>query len=128
MTLKLFLNLNFNICPLDLTVYVDASWANDSDTQRSISGYVFILFGGAIDWSSRLQSMVANSTAESEVIAACEAVKRVMFTQVLLREFQFKQFYPSIVMEDNTANIAFVDLYVNVRKVRHYLVSYKSRL
>ena len=105
----------------DLTVYVDASWANDSDTQRSISGYVFVLFGGAIDWSSRLQSMVASSTAESEVIAACEAVKRVMFTRVLLRELQFKQFYPITVMEDNTATIAFVDLYVNVRKVRHYL-------
>ena len=105
----------------ELQVYVDASWANDADTSRSVSGHVFMLYGGIVDWSSRLQSMVATSTSESEVIAACEAVKRLKFTRILLRELQLKQHFPTCVMEDNSACVAFVNQYVNVRKVRHYL-------
>ena len=105
----------------ELQVYVDASWANDTDTSRSVSGHVFLLYGGIVDWSSRLQSMVATSTSESEVIAACEAVKRLKFTRILLRELQLKQHFPTHVMEDNSACFAFVNLFVNVRKVRHYL-------
>ena len=105
----------------ELQVYVDASWANDADTSRSVSGHVFMLYGGIVDWSSRLQSIVATSTSKSEVIAACEAVKRLEFTRILLRELQLKQHFPTCVMEDNSACVAFVNRHVNVRKVRHYL-------
>ena len=35
---------------LDIHGFVDADWAGDLDCKRSISGYVFNLFGGAIIW------------------------------------------------------------------------------
>jgi hypothetical protein len=42
---------------LDRVVYihgfVDADWAGDLDRRRSTSGYVFNLFGGAINWISK---------------------------------------------------------------------------
>uniref|UniRef100_A0AAV1THA1 Reverse transcriptase Ty1/copia-type domain-containing protein n=1 Tax=Peronospora matthiolae TaxID=2874970 RepID=A0AAV1THA1_9STRA len=59
----------------DLTVegFCDTDWGNDPDTRKSITGYVHCLAGGAISWASRRQSIVAQSTAEAEYVAACEA-------------------------------------------------------
>ena len=38
---------------LDVHGFVDADWAGDLDERRSTSGYVFSLFGGAINWMSK---------------------------------------------------------------------------
>eukprot|EP00253_Pinus_taeda_P001709 PITA_01709 len=47
---------------LDIRGFVDANWAGDLDQRRSTSGYVFNLFGGAVSWISKKQSVVALST------------------------------------------------------------------
>nr|CCA21002.1 copiatype polyprotein putative [Albugo laibachii Nc14] len=53
--------------------YCDSDWGNDPDTRKSITVFVHCLAGGAISWASRRQSIVAQSTAEAEYVAACEA-------------------------------------------------------
>eukprot|EP00253_Pinus_taeda_P034263 PITA_34263 len=60
---------------LDICGFVDADWAGDLDQRRSISGYVFNLFGGAVSWMSKKQSVVALSTTEAEYMAATHASK-----------------------------------------------------
>ncbi|KAI3672996.1 hypothetical protein L6452_39102 [Arctium lappa] len=45
------------------------------DDCKSQSGFVFIMNGGAVSWMSSKQSVVAQSTTESEYIAASEAAK-----------------------------------------------------
>ena len=50
---------------LDIRGFVDADWAGDLDQRRSTSGYVFSLFGGAVSWMSKRQSVVALSTTEA---------------------------------------------------------------
>ncbi|KAE8981056.1 hypothetical protein PF011_g22184 [Phytophthora fragariae] len=53
--------------------YCDSDWGNNPDTRKSITGYVHCMAGGAVSWASRRQSIVAQSTAEAEYVAACEA-------------------------------------------------------
>ena len=43
---------------LDIHVFIDANWAGDLDQRISTSGYVFSLFGGAVSWMSKRQSVV----------------------------------------------------------------------
>ena len=53
--------------------YVDASFVTDPDDSKSQTGYIFLLNGGAVSWSSSNQSVVAGSTCEAEYIAASKA-------------------------------------------------------
>ena len=58
---------------LVISGYVNASFDTDPDDSKSQTGYVFILYGGAVSWCSSKQSVVAGSTCEAEYIAASEA-------------------------------------------------------
>jgi len=64
---------------LDIRGFVDADWAGYLDQRRSTSGYVFNLFGGAVSWMSKKQSVVALSTIEVEYMAATHASKEVVW-------------------------------------------------
>ena len=57
--------------------YSDADYAGDSDTMRSTGAYVVMMGGGAVDWSSKLQPVVAQSTTETEYIAANTAGREI---------------------------------------------------
>ena len=47
----------------DVNIYCDADWASHAD-RKSVSGYIVIIAGGAVAWSSKKQNTVALSTAE----------------------------------------------------------------
>lgn len=51
-----------------LTGYVDSDFANDERDSKSITGYVFKVFGNTVVWKTQ-QSVVALSSAEAEFIA-----------------------------------------------------------
>jgi len=68
---------------LDIRGFFDVDWAGDLDQRRSTSGYVFNLFGGAISWISKKQSVMALSTTKAKYMAATHASKEAVWLQRL---------------------------------------------
>ena len=64
--------------------YVDFNYANDRDSRKSTTSYVFTLCGACISWKSQLQPIVALSTTESEYIT--EALKEAIWLKGLISE------------------------------------------
>jgi hypothetical protein len=111
---------------LGITGYVDASFDIDLDDSKSQTGYVFMLNGGAVSWESCKQDLVAQSTMESEYMAAYEAANE----GVRLRKFIIKLGVfssmgdPVDILCDNTATIANTKELRNHSIVKHILQHY----
>ena len=65
--------------------YTDAD-GSSQEHRRAISGYVFLINGGAISWSSKKQELVTLSTAESEYVAATYATKEALWLRRIIGE------------------------------------------
>ncbi|CAI7784483.1 unnamed protein product [Closterium sp. NIES-53] len=59
--------------PVVLTGHADASWVDDSATQRSSQGYTFSLGFGSVSWRSTCSSSVLGSSCEAEIYAGAMA-------------------------------------------------------
>ena len=70
---------------VDTDIYVDAVYAADVDSRRSVTGYLFMPAGAPISWQSRQQVSVALSTMESEYMAACAAAQEAIWLRLLLK-------------------------------------------
>ena len=66
--------------------YVDASHSSNVDTRRSITGYIFFIFGGPVSWQSCMQTSVALSSMEAEYMAASAATQEAMWQARLLEQ------------------------------------------
>jgi hypothetical protein len=86
--------------------FVDSDWAGCHDTRRSTSGYTLMLNGAAVSWKSKLQTVVALSTAEAEFVAASSMVQEVIYARKFLDNLGFPQTVPTQVFEDNSTCIA----------------------
>jgi len=112
---------------LGIKAYVDASYADDVQTNRSTSGFVFVAAGAAVSWASRRQPWVALSTAESEINAAVECVREAKWLTNMVNAFIARTKGEPLkfgleIAEDNSAALAIVDRGGVKRNVRHVLV------
>jgi len=114
--------------PLDdgtnpLTVFADSDYAMDS-TRRSTMGYVIMLCGGPIAWSSVLGKTVATSTCEAEINAAVFAAKDGLHINRLLSDLGIiPATFPIRIAEDNSAAIAHATAELrHIRNAKHYEV------
>ena len=58
--------------------YADADSSMVED-RRAISGYAFLIDGGAVLWSSKKQEIVSLSTTESKYVVAMHAAKEALW-------------------------------------------------
>jgi hypothetical protein len=88
-----------------LTGYTDADWASQ-DHRHSTSGYIFLIDGGAVSWSSKKQPVVALSSTEAEFIAATHATKELMWIRMIISEIIRPLTFPTTLLCDNQSAIA----------------------
>ena len=83
--------------------YADADYAGCLKTRRSRSGFVFLLNGGPISWSSQRQSIVSLLTAEAEYIALTHETKEAIWLRQMLKELDISCNSIPISVENQSA-------------------------
>jgi hypothetical protein len=86
--------------------FSDADYAGEIEGARSTSGWVILMGGGAVSWSSKLQTQVARSTTESEYIAGESATREMAFFRHVLEDIGYKVELPRPLGMDNQSAIA----------------------
>lgn len=66
--------------------YSDSDYANDENTRRSTSGYIYLIRNSPISWKSQLQRIVTLSTAEAEFVSLTECAKQGIWMKNLIQE------------------------------------------
>lgn len=66
--------------------YSDADWATDLDNRKSTSGYIFTMYGGAVNWRSKRQEVVALSSTEAELVSAVGCIQEGIWLKTFLKE------------------------------------------
>nr|GEW44047.1 zinc finger, CCHC-type [Tanacetum cinerariifolium] len=94
--------------PSVLEGYIDASWISNTEDNSSISGWVFLLGGGAIFWASKKQTCITGSTMKSKFVALAAAGKEAEWLKNLLLEIPLwvKPTAPISIRYDSAATLA----------------------
>jgi transposase InsO family protein len=69
-----------------LMCYCDSDWAGNVDDRKSITGYTFLIGGGAVSWQSRKQPTTALSSVEAEYMASTQAIKEALWWQAFVTQ------------------------------------------
>jgi hypothetical protein len=110
--------------------FVDADWASDVNNCKSMSGFVFMLGGTAVSWSSKKQTSVALSSTEAKYIVAAHTTKEVIWLKRLLIKLGLDLDSPTVLHVDNQSAIAithnpkFHDHTKHI-EVRHHFLRHK---
>jgi hypothetical protein len=99
--------------------FVDASYARCPVTRKSRHGAVFLHSGGAVDWRSKMQTVVATSSMESEYIGLCTAVKMAVWLHSCLKELQLSRQPKIPIGMDNQSAIIFAEEQILQDRSKH---------
>ena len=104
---------------IQLTGYCDSDWAGDIDTRKSVTGYVLTIAGTAISWYTKKQGVTAQSTAEAEYVACCQASMESKGLKNILDEILVRPAQPIEMYVDNQAAVTMVNNPTFTRRTRH---------
>ena len=74
-----------------MEAYVDADYAGNMDTRKSLSGFVFTLYGMTISWKANKKYVVTLSTTQAEYISLVKGVKEVIWLKGMIGELGITQ-------------------------------------
>ncbi|CAI7728441.1 unnamed protein product [Closterium sp. NIES-53] len=110
--------------PVVLTGHADASWVDDSATQRSSQGYTFSLGSGSVSLRSTRSSSVLNSSCESDIYAGAMAGQELRWLTYLLTELGEQPRSPPVLYVDNKAMIALCEEHRLEHRTKHIALRY----
>lgn len=108
----------------ELVGYTDSDYARDVDDRKSTSGYVFLLNGAAVCWSSRKQAIVTLSSTEAEYVAATSSASHCVWLKGMLQELNVLGDVCVDIMCDNSSAIKLSKNPVMHRRTKHIDVRY----
>ncbi|CAI7863028.1 unnamed protein product [Closterium sp. NIES-53] len=110
--------------PVVLTGHADASWVDDSTTQRSSHGYTFSLGSGSVSWRSTRSSSVLSSSREAEIYAGAMAAQELRWLTYLLRNLGEQPRSPPVLYVDIKAMIALCQEHRLEHRMKHIALRY----
>ena len=99
--------------------FVDASYARCPITRKSRHGAVLLHSGGAVDWRSQMQKIVATSSMEAEYVGLCTAVKMACWLQSCMHELQLSRQSKITIGMDNQSAIIFAEEQIVQDRSKH---------
>ena len=99
----------------------DGSMAED---RKAISGYAFIINGGAVSWSAKRQVIISLSMTKSEYVAATYAAKEVLWLRSLISQLFGITLNATTLFSDNQSAIALTKEHQYHARMKHINVRY----
>jgi hypothetical protein len=90
---------------INLHIYTDSTYTDCPDTWKSHSGFITIVGGGAISWSSCKQAVVTTSSTEAEYIAMGLAAKEAVWMRRLVQDLCFEMAGPMRIYANNQSSM-----------------------
>ena len=72
-----------------------------SKDRKAVSGYTFLIDGGAVSWASKKQEIVSLSTTKSEYVAATHTTKEALWLRLFIGEVLVPLNKPITLFSDN---------------------------
>lgn len=91
-----------------LVGFADSDWATDTEDQKSVSGFVFQVFGSTVSWSSKKQTTLATPSSEVEDVALSAAASEAVWLAGILSDLGEQRIEPVTIYEDNRGCIGMV--------------------
>ncbi|CAI7845768.1 unnamed protein product [Closterium sp. NIES-54] len=110
--------------PVVLTGHADASWVDDSPTQRSSQGYTFNLGSSSVSWRSTRSSSVLSSSCEAEIYDGAMAAQELYWLTYLLTDLGEQPRSPPVLYVDNKAMIALCQEHRLEHQMKHIALRY----
>ena len=111
--------------PLKLEGYSDADFGEDLQSRKSTTGCIYTLAGTAISWYGKLQSLVTDSSTESELVAAHFSANEGVWIQRLLSDLMLlPQNEPISLHIDNLSTIKIITGSKQSRRTKHIDIKY----
>ena len=87
----------------EILAFVDSSWADDKNNQRSPMAYYLFVNNATFSWRATLWQIIALRTTEAELMALAGCCCEIVWARKLAAlELSFPQLKPTVVYEDNT--------------------------
>lgn len=106
---------------INVTALCDADWGGDTDERKSRTGFVVLINGCIVSYSSKMQKTVSLSSAEAEYYAISLAMQEILWIMQVLREMLLDvvEFEIPILKCDNRAAISISSKDIHHDRTKH---------
>ena len=109
---------------LRLVSYTDASFGANPDNRKSTTGYLFFLGGAPISFGSKTQSLTAQSTVKSELLALSYGAREAVYLSNFLTELGLKDSSQVPIRSDSTGALSVAGNSMFSARTKHIALRY----